>query len=146
MSAKPLVEEEPFFVKMKGTEISSWSTSKIDIYSEAVFYNTYAVGAKLLEVNIDVYYEETKLGTIVEVKDIKIPKKSSFDIPLQLSIKPGTTAIKLISGSARLLFGGKVNISYKGYVKIRALGMIPIKIKLDQTDAYEWKDIFPPSK
>jgi hypothetical protein len=93
-----------------------------------------------------VFYEDTKLGTIIEVNDVKIPKKSSFDIPLQLAIKPGPTALKLISGSAKLVFGGKVKIGYVGYVKIRALGMIPIKIKLDQTDTYEWKDLFPPSK
>ncbi len=145
-SFAPQVEEEPYFVKMKNTKIASFSTNKIDIQSEAVFFNTYAVGAKLLEVNIDVFYEDTKLGTIIEVKDVKIPKKSSFDIPLQLAIKPGPTALKLISGSAKLVFGGKVKIGYVGYVKIRALGMIPIKIKLDQTDTYEWKDLFPPSK
>ncbi|MBK7139242.1 MAG: hypothetical protein IPH74_09540 [Bacteroidetes bacterium] len=92
---------------MKNTKIASFSTNKIDIQSEAVFFNTYAVGAKLLEVNIDVFYEDTKLGTIIEVKDVKIPKKSSFDIPLQLAIKPGPTALKLISGSAKLVFGGK---------------------------------------
>lgn len=136
-------DEAPYFVKTKNTKLSSFSTSKIEIASEAVFFNTYNVGAKLLEVNIDVYMDDTKLGTVTEVQDVKIPKKSTFDIPLNLSIKPGPTALKLVTGSAKILFGKKVNVRYTGYIKIRALGMVPLKINMDETEAYDWDDLFP---
>ena len=36
---------------------------------------------------------------------------------------------------------GKVKVDYKGYVKVKAMGFIPIKVKIDQSAYFTMKDI-----
>ena len=40
-----------------------------------------------------------------------------------------------------LLMGKKIKVDYKGYVKVKALGFIPIKVKIDQSAYFTMKDI-----
>lgn len=128
--AKP--EKDPYFIKMKGFSIKSFNTKKIEIQTTAVFFNTYNAKAKLDEVFIEVYLEDIKIGNISQVEDISIPKQSAFDVPLSLKLEPPGPALKsTIWQSGRLLFGKSVKVKYVGYVKMKAIGFIPIKVKVE---------------
>lgn len=139
--AKP--DQDPYFVKMKGFAIKSFNTKKIEIESTAVFYNTYKAKAKLEEIFIEVYLEDTKLGEISQIESIDIPKESAFDVPLILKLEPPGPAIKTsVLQSSRLLFGKEVKVKYKGYIKMRAIGFIPFKVKVEDSMPVSLSDLF----
>ena len=41
-----------------------------------------------------------------------------------------------------LAIGKAVKVSYKGYIKIVAMGFIPIKVKVDETEYFTRADLF----
>lgn len=136
LTEKPPVQD-PYFVKMKGFKVVSFNTDKVELFSTAVFYNTYKNKAKLLEVDIDVYLEDKYLGKVVNQDNIDIPKLSAFDVPLLLQLDPPGPAVKnSLWQSAKLLTGRKVKIKYNGYIKLRVIGFIPIKVKLEEELLY----------
>ena len=79
-----------------------------------------------------------KLGTILEAADVvKINKQSAFDLPLTISVNTASTLSKIFTQSAKLLIPGKtIKVDYKGYVKVKALGFIPIKVKINQSEFF----------
>jgi LEA14-like dessication related protein len=140
-------DQEPYLVKTKDFKVSHFSLSQIDLGITAVIYNPYKAKIKIDEILIDVFIENKKLGTITEAADIvKINKESAFDLPLKISVKTGPTLKKFVTESALLLTGQKVRVDYKGYVKVKALGFIPIKVKIDQFAYFTMKDIIGTSE
>jgi len=137
-------KKEPAFIELKNSKIRSFSLKNVNIYTEAVFYNPYKVGVKLEEVLIDVFIGGKKMGTILNSEEgIKIKKKGTFEIPLLLNVKPGNTFTSFFSQSWNLVAGKKVELRYKGYIKVRALGFVPVKVKVDGREFYDWDDLFP---
>ncbi len=135
-------EQEPYLVKTKDFKVNDFSLSEIDLGITAVIYNPYKAKIKIDEILIDVFIEEKKLGTITEAADIvKINKQSAFDLPLKIVVKTGPTLKKFATEGAKLIIGNKVRVDYKGYVKVKALGFIPIKVKIDQFAYFTMKDI-----
>ncbi|MBK8352935.1 MAG: LEA type 2 family protein [Saprospirales bacterium] len=140
-------EEEPYLVKTKDFTVNNFSLSQIDLGITAVIYNPYKAKIKIDEILIDVFIENKKLGTITEAADIvKINKQSAFDLPLKIAVKTGPTLSKFATEGAKLLIGYKVRVDYKGYVKVKALGFIPIKVKIDQFAYFTMKDIIGTSE
>lgn len=95
------------------------------------------------------FVEDKKLGTILEVPEVvKVPKNDTFDLPLKIAVKTGPTLGKFATELARLALGKSVKVQYKGYIKIIAIGFIPIKVKIDETEYFTKNDIFktPPKK
>lgn len=133
---KPPVQD-PYFVKMKGFKVLSFNMKKIEFFSTAVFYNTYKNKAKLQEVDIDVYLEDKYLGKVVNQDNIDIPKLSAFDIPLLFQLEPPGPAVRnsLWQGT-KLLTGKKVKIRYAGHIKLRVIGVIPVKVKFEEELLY----------
>jgi hypothetical protein len=135
-------DQPPYYVKMKGFKIQSFNRKKIEILATAVFYNTYNNKAKLEEVEIDVFLENKLLGRVSQVGDVKIPKLSAFDIPLVLTLEPpGPAVSNSLWQSGRFLFGQKVTVVYKGYIKLKAIGFIPIKIPMEEKMQISIKDL-----
>ena len=66
----------------------------------------------------------------------------------KIAVKTGPTLGKFATESARLALGKSVKVQYKGYIKIIAIGFIPIKVKIDETEYFTKNDIFktPPKK
>ena len=129
-AGKPV--QDPYFVKMKGFKVLSFNTSKIEFASTAVFYNTYNNRAKLQEVDIDVYVEDKYIGKVTNAEDIPVNKLSAFDVPLLLTLEPPGPAVRdaLWQGS-RLMYGKKLKIRYAGHIKLKVLGFLPIKVRID---------------
>jgi LEA14-like dessication related protein len=137
-------KEQPTFIKMKNSRIGSFSMDKIDIYSEAVLYNPYKVGLKIEAILVDVYVEDIKLGTVLNSEEhVKVYKQGTFDVPLRMSVKPAKTFNTLFMQSGRMLMGKKIEITYKGYIKVKALGFVPVKVPVNTIEYYDWNDIFP---
>ncbi|MBK9328017.1 MAG: LEA type 2 family protein [Sphingobacteriales bacterium] len=135
--------EEPYLVKTKDFHVSHFSLRQVELGITAVIYNPYKAKVKLDEILIDVFIDDKKLGTILEAADVvKINKQSAFDLPLKINVNTASTLSKFFTQGARLLIPGKsIKVDYKGYVKVKALGFIPIKVKINQSELFTIKDI-----
>lgn len=140
-------DKEPYLVKTKDFHVNDFSLKEISLGITAVIYNPYNVKVKVDEILIDVFIGDKKLGTIMEAADeVKIQKESAFDLPLEINVKTGPTVTKFFTeGSKMVLMGQKIKVDYKGYVKVKALGFIPIKVKIDQSAYFTLKDILKAS-
>lgn len=137
-------KKEPAFIKLKNTRISSFSFNRMDISTEAVFYNPYRASVRLEETLIDVFVGGKKLGTILNNEEgIKLGKKGTFDIPLRINVKPGASFISLFKQSGRMLMGKNVEITFRGHVRVRAMGFVPITVRVDGTQQVNWNTLFP---
>jgi hypothetical protein len=136
-----LPNQDPYFVKMKNLKFDSFSFKEIKLSSEAVFYNTYKAKAKLTEVFVDVYIENKLVGNVTQIKEVDIPKLSAFDIPINLSANTSKTLGTAFWQSGRLVFGKEVEVKFSGYIKIKALNFVPLKIPIESSEIYSLKDI-----
>lgn len=140
-------DKEPYLVKTKNFHVKSFSIKEISFGNTAVIYNPYKAKVKLDEILIDVFVADKKLGTITEAEAIKINKTSAFDLPLTITVKTGPTVKALFTEAAKtVLTDSKVKVDYKGYVKVRAVGIIPVKVKINQSEYFSMKDILKSSK
>lgn len=140
--------EEPYLVKTKDFHVSHFSLRQVELGITAVIYNPYKAKVKLEEILIDVFIDDKKLGTILEAADVvKINKQSAFDLPLKINVNTTSTLSKFFTQGAKLLIPGKtIKVDYKGYVKVKALGFIPIKVKINQSELFTIKDIIGSSE
>ena len=137
--AKP--QEDPYYVKMKGFKIVSVGLKKIEFATTAVFYNTYNNKAKLTEVDIDVYADDQYLGKAINQEEVKIPKNSAFDIPLYFAVTPSANMIKSFTQvGTKITLGKKIKMRYIGYIKLKVIGFIPVKVKIDDVSYYDTRN------
>lgn len=141
-------DKEPYLVKTKDFKVNNFSYNQINLGITAVIFNPYKAKVTVDEILIDVFIGDKKLGTITEAADVvKIKKESAFDLPLAINIKTASTVSKFfVEGSKMVLLGQKIRVDYKGYIKVKALGFIPIKVKIDQYEYFTLKDIMGSSK
>jgi hypothetical protein len=140
-AAKP--SKEPYYVKMKGFRVVAFNTQKVELACTAVFFNTYNAKAKLEEVVIDVFLEGKPLGRVIQPEIVSIPKNSAFDVPLLIRVEPPGQAVKnALWQGGRFLTGKSVKIQYKGYIKLKAIGFIPIKVPMEDEMEYNISEIF----
>ena len=140
-------DKEPYLVKTKNFHVEDFSLKQIGLGITAVIYNPYKAKVTVDEILIDVFIGDKKLGTILEAADVvKIKKESAFDLPLKINVKTSSTVSKFFTeGSKMVLMGKKIRVDFKGYVKVKALGFIPIKVKIDQYEYFTLKDILQSS-
>lgn len=140
-------EKEPYLVGTRNFRVLDFGIKQIDFGITTMIYNPYRVKVKIEEIVIDVFIEDKKLGTILEAADIvKIPKEDTFDLPLEIAVNTGNTIAKFASESIKIATNKKVKVDYKGYIKIKALGFIPVKVKINEIEYFTKKDIFPEEK
>lgn len=130
------------FVKLKNTRFESVNTSNIEITTEAVIYNPLKLKAEIKELQIDVFIDKHKIGTITEVENITIRKQQTTHIPLHLRAKTGNVLKSIFFQGSKLLTGKVVSIEYKGIIKLKGLaGMAPINIKVDSKEHLKISEI-----
>ncbi|MDB5228225.1 MAG: hypothetical protein JWN78_2418 [Bacteroidota bacterium] len=141
-------DKDPYLVKTKNFHVNHFSLQQIDLGTTAVIYNPYKVKVNIDEILIDVFIREKKLGTITEAADVvKIKKVSAFDLPLKVDVKTGPTLSNLFAEGAKMaLKGNKIGVDFKGYIKLKALGFVPVRVKIDQTEYFGMKDILHPDE
>ncbi|MCB9032902.1 MAG: LEA type 2 family protein [Chitinophagales bacterium] len=136
------INKEPYLVETKDFKIQDFSLSTIDLGITCVIFNPYKVKVKVTEIVIDVFVEDKLLGTIFDDAEIiPVTKQSNFDLPVKISVKTGATLSKFSSTFWKLATGKQVRVDYKGYVKVKALGFIPVKVKINQTEYFDKSDI-----
>jgi LEA14-like dessication related protein len=136
-------DNQPYLVKTKDFHVNSFSLNKINLGITAVIYNPYKVKVSVEEILIDVFIGDKKLGTITEAAEVvKIRKESAFDLPLKINVKTSSTVSKFFTDGAKMiLLGQKVKVDYIGHVKVKALGFVPLKVKIEQTAYITKQDI-----
>lgn len=130
--------EVPYFIKTKNTKIVKLTPKNLELFSVAVFYNTYNNRATITEVDLDIYLDNRYMGRVVNHMSVKVPRRNTFDIPLLFKKEYTLSEIgTLFWRGGKLLAGKKVTIRYVGYIKMRVLGFVPIRIRFeDEVDYY----------
>ena len=136
-------EKEPYLVRTKDFKVLDFGLKEVSLGITACIYSPYKVKARIEEVVVDVFVEDKKLGTILEHPDyVKVPKQDTFDLPLKIDINTGATLSRFVVESTRLAIGKAVKVAYKGYIKIVAMGFVPIKVKIDEIKYFTREDLF----
>lgn len=127
----------PYFIKMKGTKVMSLSPKKLEVFSTAVFFNTYNNRAKITEVDIYLFLDNRYIGKVTNHVDVLVHKRSTFDVPLIYSKESPISDIGgLLWKGGRLIAGKDIKVRYIGYIKMKVIGFIPIKIKFEDEVYY----------
>lgn len=135
-------DKVPYLVKTKDFKVIHFSISQIELGLTAVIFNPYKASIKIDEILIDVFINDKKLGTILEADDVvKMKKESAFDLPLKINVKTGPTLSSFMMEFAKLIGGQKIRVDYRGYIKVRAIGFIPVKVKINQFAYFTLNDI-----
>ena len=132
--------KEPEFIKMKDWKIENVSKGYIKVSSKAQFYNPNKVGVMLSNTYADVYLDSQIIGSINQVNTIKVPKESSFDIPLEVTIRTDDKLNLLFKNALKFLSNKNSTIYYIGFIQLKKTG-IPIKVKMADKYVFNIKDI-----
>jgi LEA14-like dessication related protein len=98
--------------------------------AEAVFYNPNNVGGKLRHINVDIYVNGKKAGTVEKDYRIKIPAKGEFSVPLE--VKLNMKELGTVQTLLGLIGGKKFDIEYQGKLGLTYHGLpmkVPVKYK-----------------
>jgi LEA14-like dessication related protein len=104
------------------------ATSDPMLKAEAVFFNPNNVSGKLKNIEVDIFVNGKKAGTVNKGYKIKIPANGEFIVPLEvkLNLKEfGTldTILGMIGGKkVDVKYVGKLNLSYHGF---------PVRVPID---------------
>lgn len=133
--------EEPEFTKLKDWKMTFPEKGIVEIEAVAVFYNPNNVGLHLREVNVDVFTDKEKLGSILQTeKFVKVAKNAAFDIPLVFQFNPNQSLQILKGNIFSILSSQKIVFTYKGYIKVQKFG-VSFKVPLEGKEAYTLQDL-----
>jgi LEA14-like dessication related protein len=88
----------------------------------------------------DVYLDSTKIGNINQANPIKVPKESSFDIPLVVMIRTDDKLSLVLKNVMKLFSNKNAVINYKGFIQIKKAG-IPIKVPMEDKYIVNLKEL-----
>lgn len=130
------VSSEPEFVKMENIYPKSVSLLKVQLVSDAIFFNPNDVGCELVATDIDVLVNGNEVGKATQAKNVEISSQGEFTIPLEVSFSPMKIIEdkeNILNSSLPNLLSKKVEVSYKGTVTLKKAG-ISFDIPVDKTD------------
>ena len=98
--------------------------------AEAIFYNPNNVSGKLRHINVDIFVNGKKAGTVEKDYRIKIPAKGEFSVPLE--VKLNMKELGTVQTLLGLIGGKKFDIEYLGKLGLTYHGLpvkVPVKYK-----------------
>jgi len=98
--------------------------------AEAIFYNPNNVSGKLRHINVDIYVNGKKAGTVEKDYRIRIPAKGEFSVPLE--VKLNMKELGTVQTLLGLIGGKKFDIEYLGKLGLTYHGLpvrVPVKYK-----------------
>jgi LEA14-like dessication related protein len=118
--------------KIIGFKINKLKPTELSFNVKVRFTSKANIDAEIKKIYLDVYFEEKKVGYIIEEKPFIIPAKGSSDIELNYTFNPQYVVGNIIE----ILLGGAgkkdFNFGLEGYAKVKS-GLIgatvPIKYK-----------------
>ncbi len=119
---------EPTFNGVSQIEFDKLSGTKAHVKGIAHFHNPNKQQLKLKKVDVDVLLKDKIIGNINQNIDIKIPSKSSFEIPLNANFN--LSDIGLMSGLLMFISGNDLDLDYKGEIIVSYYG-VPQRIPIE---------------
>lgn len=107
------------------------ATSDPKLKGQAVFYNPNPQSGKLKSINVDIYVNEKKVGTVDQTMKIKIPARGEFTVPLEVNLK--MKELGFMDTLFGMLGGKKFDIRYEGHLKVNYRG-VPIRVPVNYKD------------
>lgn len=104
------------------------ATSEPTLQAEAVFFNPNNISGKLRHIEVDIFVNGKKAGTVDKDYKIKIPANSEFTVPLE--VKLNIKEIGLLDTILGMIGGKKFDVHYKGKLKLLYHG-IPVRVPVD---------------
>lgn len=76
--------------------------------------------AEITDLNLEVFLNEKKVGSVSEIKPIILPAKGSSVVDLKISITPLQAGMDLLSAATSYLTKKDANIKINGYGKVKS--------------------------
>ncbi len=126
-------DQEPQFLRIDNLGVDKISGTEAILTGDAIFYNPNSVKMKLRKVAIDVSLEGKRIGSINEDLTTKIPALAEFTVPMKASFD--LTEIGLLNGIISILGGKKVEVHYKGFIRVSVYGY-PATVPIEYTEEF----------
>lgn len=124
--AKP--DEAPEFKGIRNVVVTKVEGSKAYITADALFYNPNNINMKLKKVDIALSVEGSPVGVVDHKLKTKIPALDDFKVPLEVAFD--LKEIGVLNSLMGLLGAKKMEVGYKGYLRVAAHG-ITIRVPVD---------------
>ncbi len=122
-------EEEIVLRQIKDVVVDATGGPKLK--AQAVFYNPNKMRMKLRKITVDVFVDGKKAAQIDQSLKTVIPARGEFTVPLEVSL--AMEDIGLLDTLLGMLGGKKLNVHYKGALKLNYHGM-PLRVPVDYKD------------
>ena len=104
------------------------ATSEPTLRAEAVFFNPNRMSGKLRNIDVEIFVNGKKAGSVDKDYTIKIPANGEFSVPLE--VKLNMKELGTMDTILGMLGGKKFDIKYVGNLKLSYRGM-PIRVPID---------------
>lgn len=125
-------------VKLKAmniNEVVPGKNGKAILKADAIFYNPNSSRMRLKKVNVDIFVDGKKAGTVDQELDALIKAKSDFTVPLEVQLD--LNEIGLLDTLLSLLGGKKHEVQFTGAIKLKVNGW-PVKAPLDYKQEFRF--------
>lgn len=111
--------KNPEFREIRNLKIEKLGFSSSKVSLEVVMYNPNNFGVTLNQSDLDIYIDNRFLGKTVSSREMAIPKKSVFAVPVSadLNVK------NLLANSLNVLLSKEVEVQAKGTMRISKAGI-----------------------
>lgn len=99
--------------------------------ANAVFFNPNNVRGKIKKIQVDIFVNGKKAGSVDQDFKLLIPAKAEFTVPLE--VKLAVKELGFFDTVLGMLGGKKFEVRYAGFLKLNYRG-IPIKVPVDYKD------------
>jgi len=122
-------KEQIEFLGIKDVVVDAASDPKLK--ASAFFFNPNNTRMKLKKIDIEIFYEDKKVGEIDQKLNISIPAKKEFSIPFEVNL--AIKELSIVNTLLSMIGGKKMEIHYKGHLKLTYHGF-PVRVPVDFTD------------
>jgi LEA14-like dessication related protein len=96
--------------------------------AEAVFYNPNGIRGRLKHIDVEIFINGKKAGTVKQDFKVTIPAKGEFSVPLE--VKLNMKELGLLDTILGMLGGKRFDIRYVGNLRLSYHGF-PVKVPVD---------------
>lgn len=125
--------KSPEFVTVKDVKIVSMDDRQVVLEGIAIFNNPNSYKLVVKEIAVDVEVNQIAVGKVNQPEEFEVPAKADFEVPMIIAFSPKDVYKDLFSGLLDVLTNKKMDVYYKGFVRIKALG-ITVKVPIDHKE------------
>jgi len=132
--------EAPVYESVDNIEITDRSSNSVTISANVNFHNPNNHKITLKHADIDILLNDKLITNFKKDYNLKIEKKESFTVPVQISFSMADLNTNVISSAINAFLGKKQVLSYQGNIKIKASG-IRINIPVNGITDFDLNDL-----